>query len=52
MAHSFVARHLVENGVNIINEFGVAAYLGCFAKVALARREMSFLELIMRLRAL
>jgi hypothetical protein len=52
MSLSSTTRDLVENGNNIISEFGYTAYLGCFAKAALKRREVSFLELIMELREL
>ena len=44
------ARHLVTNGTTIIQEFGLPAYMQCIAACLFSRRQITFLEVIMRLR--
>lgn len=44
-------RDLVTNASLIVHEFGVATYLRCLAAVMLSRRQVTFLEIVMRLRA-
>jgi len=44
-------RHLVTNAPVIIQEFGVITYLRCVAAAMLSRREVTFLEMVMRMRA-
>ncbi len=44
-------RHLVTNAPVIMKEFGVGAYVRCLAAATLGRRKVTFLEVVMRLRA-
>lgn len=44
-------RHLVTNAPTIIHEFGMVAYVRCVAACVLARREVTFLEVVLRLRS-
>lgn len=39
----------MTNATTIIAEFGVGAYLRCLAAAILSRREVTFLECVMRL---
>ena len=41
-------KHLMTNAATIIHEFGVGAYLRCLAAAVLSRREVTFLECVMR----
>ncbi len=43
-------RHLVTNAPTIIHEFGMVAYMRCVAAAVLSKREVTFLEVVMRLR--
>ncbi|MBI3178985.1 MAG: hypothetical protein HYZ27_04950 [Deltaproteobacteria bacterium] len=43
-------RHLVTNAPTIIHEFGMVAYMRCLFAAVLSRREVTFLECVMRLR--
>lgn len=42
-------RSLVTHAPTIIQEFGVGAYVRCLAACLLSRREVTFLECVMRL---
>lgn len=43
-------RNLVVNAPTIIQEFGVSAYMRCVFAALLSRRDVTFLECVMRLR--
>jgi hypothetical protein len=43
------SRHLVTNAPTIIQEFGMSAYLRCLAACLFSRRDVTFLEVVMRL---
>lgn len=42
-------RNLVVNAPTIINEFGMSAYMRCLAAALLSRKDVTFLECVMRL---
>ena len=42
-------RHLATNAPTIIREFGVQAYFRCVAACLFSRRQITFLETVMRL---
>lgn len=43
-------RDLVTSAPTIIAQFGMAAYLRCWARALLSRREVTFLEVVCRMR--
>ena len=43
------SRHIVTNAPTIIQEFGMGAYLRCLAACMFSRRNVTFLEVVMRL---
>ena len=43
------SRHIVSKAPTIIHEFGMGAYLRCIAACMFSRREVTFLEVVMRL---
>ena len=43
------SRHIVTNAPTIIHEFGMGAYLRCIAACMFSRRNVTFLEVVMRL---
>ena len=42
-------RHLVTHAVTIVKEFGIIAYIRCWAAAIFSRHEATFLELVVRL---
>ncbi|MEZ0310327.1 MAG: hypothetical protein ACAI38_01045 [Myxococcota bacterium] len=42
-------RNLVVNAPTIIHEFGMSAYMRCLAAALLSRKNVTFLECVMRL---
>jgi hypothetical protein len=44
-------RNLVVNAPTIIHEFGVSAYMRCLAAALLSRKQVTFLECVMRLQS-
>jgi hypothetical protein len=42
-------RNLVVNAPTIIHEFGMSAYVRCLAAALLSRKQVTFLECVMRL---
>jgi hypothetical protein len=44
-------RNLVVNAPTIIHEFGVTAYMRCLAAALLSRKQVTFLECVMRLQS-
>ena len=45
------SRHIVSKAPTIIHEFGMVAYMRCVAAAVLSKRDVTFLEVVMRLRA-
>jgi hypothetical protein len=43
-------KHLVTSAPTIISEFGVAAYVRCWTRLMLSRREVTFLECVCQVR--
>lgn len=50
MSSRITARHLVVNAGTIIHEFGVLEYLRCLTSAMFSRRQVTFVEMAMRLR--
>ena len=42
-------RHLLTNAREIIDAFGLRAYVRCIAAVLLSKRHVTFLDVVMRL---
>ena len=50
MRGTITTRHLVINAPTIIHEFGMLAYMRCLLAAVVSRRDVTFLECVMRLR--
>ena len=42
-------KDLVTSALTIISEFGILAYLRCWTRIVLSRRQVTFLECVCRL---